>query len=104
MHLLAWNITPAQHEHIQERRRDIYRLCEYLQREAIAHGLAHPLLSPSWQLDAEVLEKALLLFATFEGINGLTDRRIEPDLATILDRVTPDVIAALARKHGITPA
>ncbi len=89
MHVLAWNITPAQHENIQERRRDIYRLSEYLSREGIAHGLAHPLLSPSWQLDADTLEKLLLLFPTFEGLNGLTDARIEPDLTMLLERITP---------------
>jgi hypothetical protein len=101
MHVLAWNITQAQHEAIQERRNDIYRLSEYLNGAGIAHGLAHPLLSPNWKLDADVLEKVLLLFPTFEGINGLTDRRIEPDLEVILERLTPDVIAALSAKHGL---
>jgi glycosyltransferase involved in cell wall biosynthesis len=101
MHVLAWNITPAQHEEIQARRRDIYRLCEYLNREAIAHALAHPLLSPSWQLDVETLEKLILLFPAFESINGLTDRRIEPDLAMLLERLTPEVIEALASKHDL---
>jgi glycosyltransferase involved in cell wall biosynthesis len=101
MHVLAWNITPAQHEHIQERRSDIYRLSEYLMGEGIAHGLAHPLLSPSWQLDADILEKLLLLFPTFEAKNGLTDARIEPDLTRLLDRLTPQIIQTLADKHGI---
>jgi len=103
MHVLAWNITPGQHEGIQARRLNVYDLCDYLNRERIAHGLAHPLLSPNWRLDAEVFEKAILLFPTFEAINGLVDRRIEPDLFTILDRLTPDAIAALSRKHGIAP-
>jgi glycosyltransferase involved in cell wall biosynthesis len=103
MHVLAWNITPAQHENIQERRRDIYRLSEYLSSEGIAHGLAHPLLSPSWQLDADTLEKLLLLFPTFEGLNGLTDARIEPDLTMLLERITPEIIERLSRKHGIAP-
>jgi glycosyltransferase involved in cell wall biosynthesis len=101
MHVLAWDITPAQHDHIQERRRDIYRLSEYLSGEKIAHGLAHPLLSPSWQLDADTLEKLLLLFPTFEGLNGLTDARIEPDLNMLLERLTPELIERLSRKHGI---
>ena len=43
------------------------------------------------------------MFPTLEGTNGRTDRRIEPDLTTILERLTPEVIAALARKHGMTP-
>jgi glycosyltransferase involved in cell wall biosynthesis len=101
MHVLTWNITPAQHDEIQARRRDIYRLCEYLDREGIAHGLAHPLLSPNWKLDADIVEKVLLLFPTLEGVNGLTDRRIEPDLSVILDRLSPKVIAALSAKHGL---
>jgi glycosyltransferase involved in cell wall biosynthesis len=103
MHVLAWNITQAQHEEIQARRQDIYRLAEYLDGAAIAHGLAHPLLSPNWKLDPEILEKVLLLFPALEGVNGLTDRRIEPDLSVILNRLTPDVIAALAAKHGVRP-
>jgi len=103
MHVLAWNITRDQHEQIQACRQNIYDLCAYLNRAAIAHALAHPLLSPSWQLDADTFEKALLLFGTLEGTNGLADRRIEPDLATILDRLTPATIAAMAGKHGIAP-
>lgn len=101
MHVLAWNITPAQHDEIQAVRGNIYNLCDYLNRAGIAHGLAHPLLSPNWRLDAELFEKALLLFPTLEGINGLVDRRIEPDLFTLLDRLTPETIAALSRKHGL---
>jgi glycosyltransferase involved in cell wall biosynthesis len=101
MHVLAWNITERQHEGIQSVRNDIYKLCDYLNREGIAHGLAHPLLSPNWQLDADLFEKSLLLFPTFEGVNGLVDRRLEPDLFTILDRLTPEAVAALSRKHGI---
>lgn len=101
MHVLAWNITPAQHDEIQARRHDIYLLCDFLEHEGIAHGLAHPLLSPSWQLDPDTFEKMLVLFPVMEGINGLIDRRITSDLRLFLERLTPEVIAALARKHGL---
>jgi glycosyltransferase involved in cell wall biosynthesis len=101
VHVLAWNITPGQHDEIQARRRDIYHLCAYLNREEIAHGLAHPLLSPSWELNAETFEKLLLLFPTMEAVNGLTDRRIESDLTAMLEHLTPEAIAALAAKHGL---
>jgi glycosyltransferase involved in cell wall biosynthesis len=103
MHVLVWNITPPQHEEIQARRQNIYGLCEYLNSRKIAHGLAHPLLSPNWRLDTATFEKALLLFPVLEGINGLTDRRIEQDLTTIVDRLTPEAIRALSHKHGILP-
>src|SRR4051812_42894962 len=103
MHVLAWNITRDQHDEIQACRDDIYRLSEYLNRAAIAHALAHPLVSLNARLDAATFEKLLLMFPTLEGTNGLTDPRIEPELTTILERLTPEVIAALARKHGMTP-
>ena len=103
MHVLAWNLTQGQHDEIQARRGDIYRLCEYLDGSGIAHGLAHPLLSPNWKLDADILEKVLLLFPALEGVNGLTDRRIEPDLSVLLERLTPEVIAELSAKHGVKP-
>jgi glycosyltransferase involved in cell wall biosynthesis len=103
MHVLVWNISPAHHDEIQARKGDIYRLCQYLNSHGIAHGLAHPLLSPSFNLDTDTFEKVLLLFPVLERINGLADRRIESDLTVILDRLTPDAIAALSSKHGITP-
>jgi glycosyltransferase involved in cell wall biosynthesis len=102
VHVLAWNITRDQHDELQARRHDIHRLSEYLDRAGIAHGLAHPLASPNAGLDAATFEKLLLMFPTFESTNGCTDRRLESDLTTMLERLTPEVIAALARKHGIT--
>ena len=83
---------------IQARRSDIYRLVEYLNGAGIAHGLAHPLMGPNWKLDADVIEKLLVLFPTFESVNGLTDARIEPDLPALLERLTPERLAALARE------
>jgi len=103
MHVLAWNITQAHHEAIKERRRDIYRLVEYLNSQGIAHALAHPLLSPNFQLDPDILERLILLFPAFEGRNGLLDARIEPDLTMLLERLTPDLIQRLSHKHGIAP-
>jgi glycosyltransferase involved in cell wall biosynthesis len=105
VHVLAWNITPDQHAEIQARRNDIYRLCEYLNRAAIAHGLAHPLLGASADtgLDPATFEKLLLLFPVLERTNGLTDPRIEPDLTTVLEHLTPEAIATLGIKHGIAP-
>ena len=105
MHVLAWNITPSQHEHIQERRRDIYRLAEYLSREGIAHGLAHPLLSPSWQLDAETRSRSCCCCSRrSEGLNGPHRRayRAGPD-RDAPSRITPDVIARLSRKTTASP-
>jgi glycosyltransferase involved in cell wall biosynthesis/predicted metal-dependent phosphoesterase TrpH len=103
MHVLAWNIDPDQHGAIQERRDDVYALTDYLQDRGIAYGLAHPLLSPNWKLDRETFEKVLLLFPTFEVVNGLTDARIEKDLVDMMASVDEGVIARLAAKHNLRP-
>jgi glycosyltransferase involved in cell wall biosynthesis len=103
IHVLAWNITPAQHEGIQAVREDVYQLVEYLRRQGIAHACAHPLLSPNWKLDAATLEKILLLFPALEVVNGLTDRRIQGDLTTILDSLDPRTMERLSRRHGLLP-
>lgn len=103
MHVLAWNIDPEQHAAIQERRDDVYALTDYLQDRSIAYGLAHPLLSPNWKLDRDTFEKVLLLFPTFEVVNGLTDARIENDLVDLMASVDEDVIARLSAKHRLRP-
>lgn len=103
MHVLAWNIDPDHHAAIQERRDDVYALTDYLQDRGIAYGLAHPLLSPNWKLDRDTFEKVLLLFPTFEVVNGLTDARIERDLVDLMASVDEDVIARLSAKHRLRP-
>lgn len=103
VHVLAWNITPAQHKEIQRRRDDIYKLSGYLQNEKIAHGLAHPLLSQNWRLDATLMEKLLLLFPTMERINGLADARIHEDLTVLLEGLTDAALEKLSKKHSLPP-
>ena len=100
MHVLVWNINPDQHGFIQERRSDVYALTDYLQREEIAYGLAHPLFSPNGKLDRDTFEKALLLFPTFETINGLLDVRVADELVQILSGLDAVTIKRLALKHG----
>lgn len=101
IHVLAWNITTAQHDRLQAARGSVYDLVEVLHRERIAHACAHPLFSPNWRLSPETLEKILVLFPVLEGINGLTDRRVERDLLELLAGVDRDVLGRLARRHGL---
>jgi glycosyltransferase involved in cell wall biosynthesis len=104
IHVLAWNITPAQHDRIQAVRANVYDLVDYLRCEHVAHACAHPLVSTNWKLDAETLEKMLVLFPVLEGTNGLTDRRIAQDLHDILAGANEASIAMLARKHALALA
>src|SRR5260221_8757478 len=75
VHVLVWNITPADHERIQATRSDVFALVELLRSRGIAHALAHPFESPNRKLDAGTLERLALLFSTFEAVNGRTDER-----------------------------
>jgi len=101
MHVLVWNITEDHHQELQRRRDNIYDLSRYLRATGLAHGLAHPLLSSNWRLDAVTLEKSLVLFSTLESLNGLVDRRTDPSMAHLLESLSPSVIETLSRKHGI---
>jgi glycosyltransferase involved in cell wall biosynthesis len=101
MHVLVWNVTPAQHKEMQELRSNIYHLSGYLRDTGLPHALAHPFLSSNWRLDAVTMEKALVLFSTLEIINGLVDTRTDASVAHLLGSLTPSVLESLARKHGL---
>lgn len=103
VHVLAWNITPAQHDRIQAVRGNVYALVDLLRRESIHHACAHPLFSPNWKLSVATLEKILVMFPVLEGTNGLTDRRLEPDLLAVLDGLDEPALAEMARRHGLEP-
>jgi glycosyltransferase involved in cell wall biosynthesis len=104
IHVLVYNITPAQHVELQRRRESVYDVSSYLRGEGLAYTLPHPLLSPNWKLDAVTLEKCLVLFPVFEAVNGLLDRRTDSDVAHFFASVTPGILAALSKKHRIALA
>ena len=104
IHVLVYDITPKQHAQLQRRRASVYEVSNYLRSERLAYSLPHPLLSPNWKLDASTLEKCLALFPTFEAVNGLLDRRSDPDMAHFFASITPEVLETLSKKHGIALA
>jgi hypothetical protein len=102
IHVLAYQITEAQHRDIQKYRDDIYELVEYLRQEDIPHTLAHPLWSVNNRLNATHFEKLLLLFKNVE-INGSRDVRLNEYLKEILVGLTPEFIDNLAEKYHLYP-
>jgi glycosyltransferase involved in cell wall biosynthesis len=104
IHVLVYNLTPAQHVELQRRRASVYDVSSYLRSEGLAHSLPHPFMSPNWKLDAQTLEKCLVLFPVIEAVNGLIDRRIDTDITHLIASTTPAVLAALSAKHGIALA
>ncbi|MGB9157688.1 MAG: hypothetical protein WCB20_14445, partial [Chthoniobacterales bacterium] len=98
IHLLVWGINQAQHQDISVFRSDICELQKYLAENRIAHAVAHPLYSVNGKLTASHLQRLILLFKHFEGINGLRDSLLS-DLATkLLRELTPEKIDEFANR------
>jgi glycosyltransferase involved in cell wall biosynthesis len=103
VHLLVWGITEAQHNDIVIVRDNIFALQRYLQSAQIAHAIAHPLYSINGKLDTSHLERLILLFKHFEGINGLRDSLLSDLAQDLFGSLTPEKIDKLAKKHHLAP-
>ncbi|MEO5721368.1 MAG: glycosyltransferase [Chthoniobacterales bacterium] len=103
LHLLVWGLNEAQHREISALRDNIFDLQGYLQEEDLAHAVAHPLYSINGKLEASHLERLILLFKHFEGINGLRDALLSDLIRPILSGLTPEKIEELAHRHNLAP-
>src|ERR1700730_14247479 len=103
IHLLVWGISEAQHTEIVAVRDNIFELQKYLQQQAIAHSVAHPLYSINGKLEAAHLERLILLFKHFEGINGLRDALLSVLARELLSGLTPEKIEELVNRHDLHP-
>jgi glycosyltransferase involved in cell wall biosynthesis len=103
IHVLVWGITEAQHADIVQLRDNVLDLQGYLQRQAIAHSVAHPLYSINGKLDTSHLERLILLFKHFEAINGLRDALLSVLARDLLSGLTPEKIEELTNRHNLQP-
>jgi glycosyltransferase involved in cell wall biosynthesis len=103
IHLLVWGITEPQHRAISAARENIFDLQQLLQKEGVAHAVAHPLYSINGKLTTSHLERLILLFRHFEGINGLRDALLSHLVQYILSQLTPEKIERFADRHDLAP-
>jgi len=103
IHILVWGITEAQHADIVIVRDNILALQRYLQTGRIAHAVAHPLYSINGKLQASHLERLILLFKHFEGVNGLRDALLSELAQSLFGSLTPEKIDKLAKRHNLAP-
>ncbi len=101
--VLVWGLTERQHAEVQAARENIFDLQALLQKENLAHAVAHPLYRPGDRLQVAHVERLLLLFRHFEGLNGLRDRLNSETMSFLLGRLTPEIMERLAAKHGLAP-
>ena len=104
IHILVWGITEAQHRDIQSAKENIFDLQKYLFDEQIAHAVAHPFHSVNGKLTASHLEKLILLFRHFEGINGRHGVLLNETAKFVLGGLTPRDIEIFHSRTGITPS
>ena len=101
VHVLAWNITEAQHREISRLRHNIFELVPYLMGQGIAHACAHPLCAANNRLTIEHVEQLILLFSVFE-LNGARNNVQNEALRKIVSALSPESTARMEEKHGFS--
>jgi len=101
VHLLVWGLSEAQHREISQLRENIYDLQKYLAAEDLAHAVAHPLYRLDEKYSRRHIERLLLLFRHFEGLNGLRDGLLSDLLQALLASLTPAGMEELATAQGL---
>lgn len=102
VHVLALNISEAQHSDIQKIRENIFDLAQYLKQEKILSIVAHPLYAINDRLTIAHFEQMLLLFQNFEQ-NGARNGRENECLQAVVKGLCEKAIARMADAHGIEP-
>ncbi len=103
VHVLAYDITQDEFAGISSARANIYDLRDYLKQNNIACSVAHATYSVNGKLTIETLEKLILLFDVFEGINGARNQSYNRAWVRALHNLTPGHIDRLYNKYGIEP-
>lgn len=102
IHVLAYDITEAQHEDISRIRENLFDLVVYLRRQKIVHAVAHPLFSVNDRLQIDHIETLLVLFQIFE-INGTRDGYQNNILRGIINNLKPADIELFMNRHNVKP-
>ena len=101
LHVLVLGVSEAQHRELQRLKRNLYDFRAYAIAEGIVHVVAHPLFRVNDRLTLEHLEKVLVLFRLFEGVNGTRDPRATTLFDAVLSALTIEQLVALAERHRL---
>jgi glycosyltransferase involved in cell wall biosynthesis len=103
MHVLVYGIDAAQHEQLQSLAANIYDVSEYIERNQIAHSVAHPIYRQNDRLERWHLERLLLMFKGFEALNGAHSGLHRDAFEPLLDRLDRQEVSRLSETHDLLP-
>jgi len=103
IHLLIYGLDESQFESVQHLRENIYKLRDYIKKENLAYSVAHATYAVNNRLNITHIEKLILLFDVFEGINGSRSSLPNQVLIDTLANLTPDDIERLYKIYNIEP-
>jgi hypothetical protein len=103
IHVLVLGLTERQHRDLQEIRRNVYEVRDYIRSQGLLYSVAHPLFRVNDRLTLDQVEKLLVLFDRFEARNGMHDRRANDLVRRIFGSLTREIIEDLAERHGLEP-
>jgi len=102
-HILCYGHSPAQFAELQRHRRNIYDFRDYIKEQGLAHSVAHATYSVNGKLKLHHLEKLMLLFDVFEGINGGRGKLHNVTWVKTLENLTPLAMENLYARYRIEP-
>lgn len=103
IHVLLYGISEKQFSEVQKIRKDIYQLRDFIKENRIAHSVAHATYSINGKISMDKLERLVLLFDVFEGINGGRSLLNNAVWTEMLGGLNPSLIADMYSRHRIEP-
>ena len=103
VHILVYGLSEQDFRTLMTLRHDIYQFRNYLKQANLAYAVAHPLMALDKKLNRSHLEKLILLFDVFEGINGSQLKIQNQTWIDTLRGLTPERIEILYCRHHIEP-
>lgn len=102
--LLVYGLSEQQLTKLIALRGQLYNVRDYLLAESLYHVVAQPLEPHDGKLNADHIERLVLLFDHFETRSGGRQQRTNEFTAAFLHALTPEYLDQLQRKWKITPA
>jgi len=103
VHILVYDLSEKQFQVIQEIRKDIYAFRDFVISEKLPYSVAHATYSVNKKLNITHIERLLLLFDVFEGINGGRNLYNNGVWMRCVKNLNADKISDLYSKYHIEP-